>query len=132
MNTSRRVTAVVGSLATAAGLVVLAPPVQSEEPAPSHVTVNTSDSTPASGETFRLYGALWSGGERQAATIRVKTYRDGAWVRLPGAVIDTNSENRYRMRIVLQMKGERRLRVVAAPEDDSVATSRKTIDVTVH
>lgn len=132
MNTSRRVTAVVGSLATAAGLVVLSPPVQSEELAASRVTVNTTDATPASGETFRLYGALWSGGERRAATIRVKTYRDGAWVQLPGAVMDTNRENRYRIRVILQMKGERLLRVAAVPKNDRIATARRTIEVTVH
>ncbi|HEX6247258.1 MAG TPA: hypothetical protein VFZ64_05255 [Nocardioidaceae bacterium] len=132
MNTSRRVTAVIGSLATAASLIVLSPPAQSEELAPSHVTVRSTDYTPASGQTFRLYGALWSGGERQAARIRVKTYRNGEWVRLPGAVMDTNRENRYRIRIILQMKGERLLRVIARPKDDSIAVARKTIEVTVH
>lgn len=132
MNTSRRVTAVIGSLATAASLMMMAPPAQTEELAASHVVSRSTDYTPASGQTFRLYGALWSGGERQAATIRVKTYRGGEWVQLRGAVVDTNRYNRYRIRIILQMKGERLLRVVAKPKDDSIATARKIVEVTVH
>ena len=107
-------------------------PAQSETLVPSRVTVTSTDYTPASGETFRLYGAVRSEGERVPATIRVKTYRNGEWVRLPGAVMHTNSYDRYRIRIVLQMKGERLLRVIGDPDDAGIATARKTITVTVH
>ena len=38
-------------------------PAESATPAPSRVTVHTTDHTPASGQTFRLYGAVRSEGE---------------------------------------------------------------------
>lgn len=40
--------------------------------------------------------------------------------------------NHYRIRMVLQMKGERLLRVIGNPDGDDIATARKTITVTVH
>lgn len=128
---SRRTTAVIGTIAAAASVVGVAP-AQSATLAPSRVTVFSTDYTPASGQTFRLFGAVWSEGVRVPATIRVKTFRNGEWVQLPGAVMQTNRDNRYRIRIVLQMKGERLLRVIGNPKGDDIRTARKTITVTVH
>jgi hypothetical protein len=129
--TARRTTAVVGTIVAATALVA-APPAQSATLARSRVTVSASDSTPASGQTFRLSGAVWSNGSKVPATIRVKTLRNGQWVQLPGAVMQTNRSNQYRIRIVLQKKGKRQLRVVGDPKPARIATSRKTITVTVH
>lgn len=129
--TSRCATALVATMAAGISLAGVSP-AQSETLAPSRVTVTSTDYTPASGETFRLYGAVWSEGDRVPATIRVKTYRDGKWVQLSGAVMHTNRYDRYRIRIVLQMKGERLLRVIGNPDDDGIATARKTITVNVH
>ena len=133
MNTfaRRATTALIGAVAAASTLVT-AGPAQSVELKPSHVTVTATDYTPASGQTFRLYGAVWSQGERVPATIRVKTFRDGEWVQLDGAVMKTNRDNKYSIRIILQMKGERLLRVIGNPTDDDIKTARKTITVTVH
>jgi hypothetical protein len=66
------------------------------------------------------------------ATIRVKTFRDDHWVQLKGAVMDTNRDNQYRIRIILKMEGERMLRVVGDPQDPGIATARRTITVTVQ
>lgn len=129
--TARHATALVATLAAAVSLTGVSP-AQSETLAPSRVTVTSTDYTPASGETFRLYGAVRSEGERVPATIRVKTYRNGEWVQLDGAVMHTNRYDRYRIRIVLQMKGERLLRVIGNPDGDDIATARKTITVNVH
>jgi hypothetical protein len=129
--TTRRATAVVGTLAAATTMVAMSP-AQSTTMAPSRVTVASTDYTPASGQTFRLYGAVWSEGVRVPATIRVKTFRNGHWVQLRGAVMDTNRFDRYKIRIVLQMKGHRLLRVVADPKPADILNSQKTITVTVH
>lgn len=130
--TRRRAAALVGSVAVAASVGAVAPAAQSDELVPSQVTVRTTDDTPASGQTFRLFGAVRSGGERVPATIRVKTFRNGEWVRLHGAVMQTNRFDRYRIRIVLQMKGERLLRVVGDPTTDGIASSHQDITVDVH
>lgn len=129
--TTRRATAVVGTIAAAASVVAMSP-AQSATLVPSRVTVTATDSTPASGQTFQLFGAVFSQGARVPATIRVKTFRNGQWVQLRGAVMETNRFDRYRIRVVLQMKGERLLRVVADPKPADILNSRKTITVTVH
>jgi hypothetical protein len=129
--TARRTAATVGTAVVATSVLALSP-AQAAAPAPSSVTVNTTDATPASGQTFRLFGAVSSGGVRVAATIHVKTLQNGHFVQLPGAVVSTNNENRYRVRIILQRKGPRQLRVVATPKSPDIATSRNTITVTVH
>lgn len=130
-STARRTAAVIGTVAALTSLTALSP-AQSATLVPSHVTVHTTDATPAAGQTFRLYGAVWSEGERVAATIRVKTFRDGKWVQLKGAVMDTNRDNRYRIRVILQLKGKQQLRVVGHPTDEDIATSHADIAVTVH
>lgn len=130
-STARRTAAVVGTVAALTSLTALSP-AQSVTLAPSHVTVHTTDATPASGQTFRLYGAVFSGGERVAATVRVKTFHDGKRVPLKGAVMTTNRDNRYRIRIILHKKGKQQLRVVGHPKDAGIAKSHADIMETVH
>ena len=136
MHTSRRRTAAVSSLGALATVAALAPAfpasAQATDLTPSRISVHTDDTTPAAGVPFHLYGAVWSQGVRVPATVRVKTFRDGAWRQLPGAVQETNRNNRYRLHVTLQMKGERLLRVVGDPRDPDIATARTTITVTVH
>ena len=129
--TARRVTALVGTLAAAATMTAPAPAGASTL-APSRITVHATDTTPASGQLFRLQGAVSSSGETVPATVRVKTFRNGAWVQLPGAVMKTNRDNRYNLGIRLQMKGQRLLRVIGDPVDPDFSTARQTITVTVH
>jgi hypothetical protein len=129
---ARRAAAVVGTLA-AAGSVLVAAPAPAVTLVPSHITVHATDTTPASGQTFRLYGLVTSKGDPlDNAVVRVKTYRNGAWVGLTGAVVQTNTAGQYRVRVILQMKGTRLLRVVANPAGTTIANSRATITVTVH
>lgn len=131
-DTTRRTVAVVGTLVAGASLLGVAP-AQAEEVAPSRITVRASDYDVASGEQFVLRGALWSEDEPvPGATVKVKTLRDGEWVRVKGAVVTTNDEGRYRVRVILAMKGERMLRVVGDPAGDDIATARKSLVVTVH
>ena len=128
---ARRATAMVGTIAAAATLVATSP-AQSATLASSRVTAQSTDYTPASGQTFSLYGAVWSAGHRVPATIRVKTFRNGTWVQLAGAVMQTNRFDRYRIRVILQMKGQRQLRVVGDPRPAGIRTSHKDLTVTVH
>ncbi|MGN6132552.1 MAG: hypothetical protein ACTHOK_19650 [Nocardioidaceae bacterium] len=129
---ARRTAAAVGMLASA-GSVMVAAPVPAATLAPSQITVHATDTTPASGQTFRLYGLVTSKGDPLSdAVVRVKTLRDDAWVRLPGAVVQTNTAGQYRVRVILQMKGTRLLRVVADPAGTTVANSRADLTVTVH
>jgi hypothetical protein len=133
--TARRVTALVGTLAATATMTAtttVLSPAGAAALAPSRITVHATDTTPASGQTFRLQGAVWSAGERVPATVRVKTFRNGEWVQLKGAVMKTNRDDRYNLGIRLQMKGERLLRVVGDPTDPAISTARRTITVTVH
>lgn len=127
-----RATAVVGTIAAAASLAAMSP-AQSATLTPSRITVQATDYTPASGQTFRLFGFVRSEGmPLDEATVRVKAFRNGAWVRLPGAAVLTHEDGHYRVRVILQMKGERLLRVVADPKGADIANSRKNITVTVH
>ncbi len=130
---TRRTAGALVALAAAAGLAVPAG-AQAAAPTltPSRTTVHTDDTTPAAGVRFHLFGAVWSQGERVPATVRVKTFRQGHWQQLPGAVQQTNRNNRYRLHIALQMTGERMLKVIGDPRDPDIATSRTTITVTVH
>jgi hypothetical protein len=131
MYTARRTVATLGALAVAATLVA-ASPAQSTTLTPSRVTAHSTDSTPASGQTFRLYGAVRSEGAKVPATITVKTYRNGNWVPLTGATVRTNRSDSYHVRVILQMKGKRLLRVVADPKPAGVSSSQTTVTVTVH
>jgi hypothetical protein len=131
-NTTRHAVAVIGTFAAATSVVALAPAQAADDLAPSTVKVRTTDDTPASGETFRLKGAAWSEGERVPAAIRVQAWRNGEWVQLHGARMHTNSDDLYNMRIILQQKGERTLRVVANPDGDDIKAARQEITVTVH
>lgn len=129
--TARRVTALIGAIAATATMTATAP-AGAATLATSRITVHATDTTPASGQLFRLQGAVWSSGETVPATVRVKTFRNGAWVQLQGAVMKTNRDNRYNLGIRLQMKGERLLRVIGDPVDPDISTARTTITVTVH
>ena len=133
MNTTfaRRAAAVVGTLAAATSLVAVAP-AQSMTLTPSRVTATATDTTPASGQTFRIHGAVWSEGEKVPAIIHVKTFRDGHWIQLSGATMRTNRDDLYNIRVILQMKGERQLRVVGDPLPAHIATSHHDLTVVVH
>ena len=133
MNTTfaRRATALVGTLAVATGVVAAAPSL-SQAATATRVTATATDTTPASGQTFRIHGAVLSGGERVPATIHVQTFRSGQWVQLTGATMKTNRDDLYNIRVILQMKGERQLRVVGDPDRAGLPNGHKDLMVVVH
>lgn len=128
--TTRRATAVLG--AAMAASAVWAAPAVAAAPAPSRVTVVASDTSVRSGEQFTLHGRFTSLGKEVPNTIiRVATFRNGAWHRLTGAVMSTGRDGRYTMRIVLDMPGQRQLRVVGDPPGEAIAVARAFTTVRV-
>jgi hypothetical protein len=126
----RLATALIGTFA-AAGATLAASPAQASTPTASHVTAKASDNMPASGQTFRVSGTVSSNGHGTPSTIRVKTLRGGAWVQLTGASMHTDSTGHYTIRVVLDAKGKRQLRVVADPDSQAIGAARKTFSVSV-
>ncbi|MGC4110237.1 MAG: hypothetical protein QM747_07390 [Nocardioides sp.] len=122
--------ALVGTLAAAGGTLAVSP-AQASTAATSTVSATASDNMPASGQTFRLSGNVRSSGQGTPATIRVKTLRNGAWVRLTGATMHTDSSGHYSIRVILDAKGKRQLRVVANPDSSSIRNSRRTLAISV-
>lgn len=129
--TTRRAAAAISSVVATAALLATSP-AHAMTLAPSRITAHPSDTTPAAGETFRVRGAVWSKGVRVPATIHMKDWEHGHWVQLKGAVMHTNRDNLYNMRVILHLKGERQLRVVGVPDSATISTARTTFTVTVH
>ncbi|HSE09912.1 MAG TPA: hypothetical protein VLB29_14705 [Nocardioidaceae bacterium] len=127
----RKRLAVTAAVVSAAA-VVAGPAAVAETPADSRISVRPSNYNPDQGEMFRLSGRMLSEGVPvPGVTVRVQTWRNGGWVPLKGAVVTTNDEGRYRVRVVLFQDGDRDLRVVANPEGDDIRTARKTTVVRV-
>ena len=131
-STLRRTAAVVATVS--AGLAVAAPSAQAAQAAPakSQITVRASDSEVRPGEQFVLRGRMTSLDSPVAdATVRVQTFRAGGWHRLPGAMVSTGSDGRYRVRVVLSSGGDRDLQVVGDPAGAKVRVARATTVVRV-
>jgi hypothetical protein len=122
--TARRTAVVVASVATAAS-VLSTGPAQAAPADKSRVTVRASDYEVLPGQQFMLRGRMTSLGDPvDGAVVRVQGYRDGGWRNLKGAVVGTNDEGRYRVRVVLSSGGDRDLRVVADPPGDAIRKAR--------
>jgi hypothetical protein len=131
-NHVRIASAVVGTIAAAGVGLALAPAEAQAPAAKSHVTATPTDTTPASGQTFRVSGAVTSKGEGLPSTITVKALKSEVWVPLSGATMHTDSTGHYTIRVILDAKGERPLRIVANPDGSHIRSSRSNFDVTVH
>jgi hypothetical protein len=96
----------------------------------ARITASVTDTTPASGQSFRVSGLLSRDGDAiPGRTVKVQTLRDGTWTDLTGARMATSSSGSYNLRVVLSQTGDRTLRVKAIlPGRDA----RKRFAVTVH
>ena len=45
-------------------------------------------------------------------TVRLQSYGDGSWTKIVGARVRTGADGRYRLRVILLVRGVRDLRVV--------------------
>ncbi len=122
--TARRSGALVAAVA-AASTVLVGAPAEAADMASSRVTLRASDHEVDPGEQFVLRGRMTSEGDAVAGSpVRVQAYRAGGWVNLRGAVVSTNDNGYYRVRVVLSSGGDRDLRVVANPAGDTIRTAR--------
>lgn len=114
MNRLVRGAAPIAAVALAAGL--LAPASSADAPQLPNASLRSSDYRVSSGEQFILRGriTLGYGRDKMAAppsTVQVQTKRHGEWHRLSGARVTSRDNGRYRVRVILQMPSNRRLRV---------------------
>lgn len=77
------------------------------------ISVKVSDSTPASGQQFVVKGTLIVGGlPADDHIVKVQSRLSGSWQPISGARVSTDSDGRYRIRLILSTTGNRELRVV--------------------
>lgn len=123
--TVRRAAATAAVLASTVTAIGLAPASAVEAQDRSRITLHASDHEVDPGEQFILRGRMASDGDPlSGATVRVQTYRNGGWEAVRGAVVQTGSDGRYRVRVILQSGGDRDLRVVGNPRQDDIRISR--------
>jgi hypothetical protein len=123
---TRRTSTVAAVLASVAATIGFAPAqgvAQADQK--SNITVRSSDYEVDPGEQFILRGRMTSQGHSlSGATVRVQTYRNDGWEPVRGAVVETGSDGRYRVRVILESGGDRDLRVVGNPWQDDIRISR--------
>lgn len=118
--------AALGAAAAVGATIVSVPAAQavSADQPRSQITVRSSDYEVQPGGEFVLRGLMSVNGRPlEGASVRVQAYRDG-WENIDGAVVSTNTEGRYRVRVVLFAGGDRDLRVVGDPAGDRIRNSR--------
>ncbi len=120
-------------VAAAAAIALTLGPVTAADAAPGSrpaITASVTDTTPASGQLFRVSGQLTRDGDAiSGRTVKVQTLRDGSWTDLTGARMTTSSTGGYNLGVVLSQTGTRILRVKAIlPGPDA----RKRFTVAVH
>lgn len=108
-----------GAMLAAAALSssVLAPAATAADP--GHLPrpgIKSSDYRVASGEQFAVHGKIKLGYNEDEipappSTVQVQTKRHGSWQNLRGARVTSKENGRYRVRVILQMPGKRKLRV---------------------
>lgn len=100
--------------------------------ATSQVTATASDPTPKSGKAFTISGKFTVNGKGVANhTVKVQSKVKGKWTMLSGAKDQTVQSGNYSIRIILNTKGERTLRVVGVGTG-SQPNAAKLVNVTVH
>ena len=84
----------------------------------------------SSGEQFRVKGVWIQSGKAAAGrTVKVQTRRDGRWRTLKGAVVTARANGEFGVRLVLQQKGVRALRVVGVNPDGPNVRDRFRVTV---
>src|SRR5262245_30062592 len=119
--------ALVGSYASAeaASVSTMAPSVS--------ITAHPSDTTPASGQTFRVRGLFEIGGSPAVdRTVKMQSLNSGTWQNIPGAQVSTGSDGKYAVRLILSRKGTRTLRAVGITPSPNTPNAFKRFTVTVH
>jgi len=96
------------------------------------ISVRVSDSTPASGQQFVVKGKLIIGGlPADDRVVKVQSKLSGSWKPISGARVMTDSDGRYRIRLILSTTGNREMRVVGLGQGDEPNEAAK-FHVRVH
>jgi hypothetical protein len=116
-------TRVVSAVAVLALLLTAAGPVAAGSAEAARITARSSADVMAPGEQFSLRGRFTIG-DRPAGNhvVKVQSGYIGAWTTLDGARVRTRPDGRFRVRVVLCVKGVRDLRVVGVvpgPRDEA-------------
>ena len=113
----------VGAVAALLLLLAGAAPVAAGSAQGARITARSSADVMAPGEQFVLRGRFTIGGSPASDhVVKVQSGYIGAWRTLDGARVRTGPDGRYRVRVVLCVKGVRDLRVVGVvpgPRDEA-------------
>ena len=107
------------AVATVATMVAtFVTPAQAAHPGTSRIAVRVNDYTPNAGDAFVVRGIYTPDGSVAAGqVVRLQSYSNGGWSNIRGARVTTDSDGRYRMRVILSVRGVRDLRVMGSPTD---------------
>lgn len=122
-------TRVVGAAAAVALLLTGTVPVTADAAVTARITARSSEDVMAPGEQFVLRGRFTIAGKpARHHTVKVQSGYIGAWSTLQGTRVLTGSDGRYRVRIVLSVRGVRDLRVAGiVPGPGKEAFERVTV-----
>lgn len=124
-------TRIAGAVAALLLLLAGAVPVAAGSAAAARITARSSADVMAPGEQFVLRGRFTIGARPASDhVVKVQSGYIGAWRTLDGARVRTGPDGRYRVRVVLCVKGVRDLRVVGVvPGPRDQAFDRVTVMV---
>ena len=96
------------------------------------ITAHPSNTTPNSGEQFRVRGLFTIGGNPAVnRTVKIQSLNGGTWQNISGARVSTGSDGKYAVRLILSRKGERDLRAVGITPSPNTPNAFKRFTVTV-
>ena len=97
------------------------------------ISAHVSDSTPASGQAFKVSGTFTEKGKAAAGqVVKIQAQqKNGSWQNLTGARQHTTGQGTYRLTVILDVKGARELRAVGVGVGTQ-PNARQAFNVTVH
>lgn len=122
----RRVALGAAATLVSGAVVASVPAAQAAGQVKTNTTVSSTDYEVRSGQSFYLRGRVTvRDNPLENANVRIKAYSSAnGWSNLPGAMERTNSVGRYRIEVILNAQGFRKLRAVANPAQDRFRNSR--------
>lgn len=96
------------------------------------ITAHPSDDRVSSGEQFRVRGLLTINGHPALdKMVKIQALYGDDWRNIRGARVSTGDDGRYRVRVVLSMKGKRALRAVGITPSPDRPNPKKRFAVNV-
>jgi hypothetical protein len=125
-NMMRRIALGAATTMVSGAMVASVPAAQSADLVRSSTTISSTDYEVRSGQAFYLRGRVTArGNPLENARVRIQSYNAAnGWSNLSGAMENTNSLGRYRIKVILSAQGYRKLRAVANPAKDRFRNSR--------